>query len=313
MGSFPFPAPHGDKLKALVSNDKLPAGDLVRVEAQLARYHAWVAEMEAVTAETAGSAGRALLESLVAGLNRYKKSVEFDLIFCSAEDFLYRQKGQLKLDNTILEEFLPRLFDARLVPGLSRAEGLVCGPRGSFAGLSFSSPLLALSSGGVYLKRKDQDFSVTRKHNLTISRPDASGDIFSEDFYVSYFAAEVKTNLDKTMFQEASATASELKKATSGSRYILLCEWLDMVPVSTQLTAIDEVIILRRSRRIEAGIRKDFSTARGRQARAGWFESFLDSHPLSLEGFERFVFHLNACFPDAGHDTEAMVLDRGFF
>ena len=28
---------------------------------------------------------------------------------------------------------------------------------------------------------------------------------------ISYFATEIKTNLDKTMFQEAAATAGELK------------------------------------------------------------------------------------------------------
>lgn len=308
MVAVNFLTPHGDKLKALTSNGKLPATDLPRVEAQVARYDAWIAEMNAAQGE-----GRELLENLVAGLNSYKKSVEFDLIFCSDEDFLYRQKGQLKLDNTILEEFLPRLFDPRLVPGFGRQNGLECGPRASFAGLSFDSPLLALSCGGAYLKKKDQDFSVTRKHNLRISREDSPGDVFAEDFYVSYFATEIKTNLDKTMFQEAAATAGELKKATTGSRYILLCEWLDMTPISTKLTAIDEVIILRRSKRIGSGIRKDFSTANGRQEKADWFEKFLDDHPLSLEGFERFVFHLNECFPDAEHDAEDIVLDRGFF
>jgi hypothetical protein len=125
-------APHGDKLKALSNNNKLPDGDKYRLAAQIEIYEEWIANMDTLDGE-----GDALLGSLVDLLNGYKKSVEFDFIFCANDDFLYRQKGQLKLDNTILEEFLPRLFDARLVPGFDRQTGLECGPRASYAGLSF--------------------------------------------------------------------------------------------------------------------------------------------------------------------------------
>ena len=52
------------------------------------------------------------------------------------------------------------------------------------------------------------------------------------------------------MFQEAVTTAGELKRVSLGSRYILLCEWLDMTPVNTKLTAMDEVIVLRRTKRL---------------------------------------------------------------
>jgi len=300
--------PHGDKLKALLNNAKIPDGDKARVTAQIITYDTWVATMDDLQGE-----GDALLAALVESLNSYKKSVEFDLIFCSQDDFLYRQKGQLKLDNTILEEFLPRLFDQRLVNGLARQEGLECGPKKSFSGLSFDSPVLALSEGGAYLKAKDQDFSITRKHNMVITRSDKPADRFSKDFHVSYFASEIKTNLDKTMFQEGAATAAELKKSTTGSRYILLCEWLDMKPISTKLTAIDEVIILRRAKRIGSNIRSNFSTVQGRTKYKDWFEKFLDEHPLDIENFKRFVFHLDECFPDADHDAEDIVLGRGFF
>lgn len=303
-----YSAPHGDKLKALQGNEKLPDVDAPRVSEQIRRYDRWIASMNALQ-----SAGDELLVDLVTLLNEYKKSVEFDMIFCSEADFLYRQKGQLKLDNTILEEFLPRLFDERLVPGFGRQNGLECGPRASFAGLSFESPLLGLSEGGAFIKKKDQDFSVTRKHHIEITRSDNSRDKYSEEFHVSYFATEVKTNLDKTMFQEAAATASELKRATSGSKYILLCEWLDMTPINTKLTAMDEVIVLRKSKRIGSNIRSQFSTSRGRRENYKWFEKFLDDHPLSLDGFQRFVWHLNECFPTEEHDAADIVLERGYF
>lgn len=299
---------HGDKLHALVQNTKLPATDRPRVEGQIQAYDSWVARMDALEGE-----GDELLRKLIDLLNEYKKSVEFDLIFCSEENFLYRQKGQLKLDNTILEEFLPRLFDPRLIPGFTRQNGLECGPRASFAGLSFESPLLLLSNGGVYIKRKDQDFSVTRQHKLRITTPSNPDDVFEQDFHVSYFATEIKTNLDKTMYQEAAATAGELKRVSSGSKYVLLCEWLDMTPINTKLTAMDEVIVLRRAKRLASNQRSSFSTAEGRLNKREWYNEFLDSHPLSFEGFKRLVWHLNECFPVVEHDSEDIVLERGYF
>lgn len=170
-----------------------------------------------------------------------------------------------------------------------------------------------MASGGAYLKRKDQDFSVTRKHRVRIERDGSEDDAFVDEVHVSYFATEIKTNLDKTMFQEAAATAGELKRATTGSRYILLCEWLDMTPISTKLTAIDEVIILRKAKRIGSGIRSNFSTVEGRQASRQWFSDFLQQHPLSLEGFQRFIHHLNECFPIGDCEGEDYVLVRGYF
>lgn len=308
MVEIVYATPHGDKLRALVNNAKLPAADKDRVEAQIVKYDLWIADMASLTEE-----GDELLIRLIELLNIYKKSVEFDLIFCAQDDFLYRQKGQLKLDNTVLEEFLPRLFDPRLVPGFERQSGLECGPRASFAGLSFDSPLIALASGGAYLKKKDQDFSVTRKHRISITRPDNTEDRFEEDFHVSYFATEIKTNLDKTMFQEAAATAGELKRATSGSKYVLLCEWLDMTPINTKLTAMDEVIVLRKSKRLGSNVRSNFSTHQGRLDSRATYEQFLDQHPLALEGFQRFVWHLRECFPSEEHDAEDVILHRGYF
>ena len=80
------PTPHGDKLRALVGNDKLPASDRPGVDAAIVRYEAWTAEIEAIE-----GTGVKLVEPLVASLNRYKMSIDLDLIFDSQNDFLYRQ------------------------------------------------------------------------------------------------------------------------------------------------------------------------------------------------------------------------------
>jgi hypothetical protein len=299
---------HGDKLKALLTNNKLPIGDRERVEKAIERYAAWIDAMRAAKGD-----GKELLKVLVSELNEYKRYVEVDLIFDADDDFLYRQKGQLKLDNTVLEEFLPYLFDTRLVPGLGRIKNLNCGPQASFAGLSFASPFLSLDGGGVYLKLKDQDFSVSKSHRIMIADEPRSGSIYETKFYVSHFASEIKTNLDKTMFQEASQTAAELKRAVPGSTYILLCEFLDMTPITTKLTSIDEVIVLRKAKRLGSNVRSEFSTSAGRKKARKDYVGFLDKNPLKFECFERFISHLDSCFPEKEDDAEDVVLGRGYF
>jgi hypothetical protein len=299
---------HGDKLKALLINVKLPPADRKRVELAIEKYDSWISKLAAI-----GVKNEETLNFFVEKLNEYKRFIELELIFDSEDDFLYRQKGQLKLDNTILEEFLPFLFDVRLVPGLKRIKNLNCGPQSSFAGLSFASPFIPLQSGGVYLKLKDQDFSVAKAHKIIIGDEPDNKDSFEAKFYVSHFASEIKTNLDKTMFQEASQTAAELKRAVPGSRYILLCEFLDMSPINTKLTSIDEVIVLRKAKRLSSSVRAEFSTSNGRRRNRDNYESFLNDNPLRIECFERFVWHLTELFPEKEEDAEDVVLDRGYF
>jgi hypothetical protein len=299
---------HGDKLKALLVNTKLPPSDRKRVEKSISQYESWVAALSG-----AKGSGAVLLNDLVQLLNEYKLHIELELIFDANDDFLYRQKGQLKLDNTILEEFLPYIFDPRIIKGLARLKNVSCGPHASFAGLSFGSPFLPLNNGGVFLKLKDQDFSVSKSHHLRISDHAKSPDAYETSFVVSHFATEIKTNLDKTMFQEASQTGAELKRAVPGSRYILLCEYLDMTPITTKLTSIDEVIVLRKAKRLGSNVRSEFSTAAGRRASRSIYTSYLDKNPLRPECFSRFIWHLDECFPEHAEDEEDVVLGRGYF
>ena len=302
-----YPIPHGDKLRALVGNDKLPASDRSGVDAAIERYEAWIAESEAIE-----GTGRDLVEPLVASLNRYKTSIDLDLIFDSQNDFLYRQKGQLKLDNTVLEEFLPRLV-GRVFPDLLANRGLSLGPTKGFAQLRFDSNLLITTAGGgVTIRSKDHDFALARPLFIKASHHEDFRESREESTYLTYVATEIKTNLDKTMFQEASATAYDLKLALPYSRYFLLCEWLDMEPVSTAITAIEEVIVLRKAKRLPANVRQHFSTASGRIENRGVFERYLAEHPLSPQAFRRFLDHVERLLAD-GSENEQDVLDRGWF
>ena len=302
-----FPAPHGDKLRALLRNDKLPDRDRPAVEAAIDQYEAWIVEMQDLVIPE-----DRLVEHLVESLNRYKAALELDLIFDSRDDFLYRQKGQLKLDNTVLEEFLPRLVGRAFEPRITDL-GLTLGPINAFSQLRFDGSILnAPVGGGMVVRSKNQDFALSRPLYLKASHRADFTESSEKETYLAHMAVELKTNLDKTMFQEASATALDLKVAMPNSQYFLLCEWLDMPPISTAATAIEEVIVLRKARRMPANARARFSTAAGRAAARDMFARRLQEHPFAVDAFNRFLSHVDRLLGGENVD-ERDVMNRGWF
>lgn len=299
------PTPHGDKLRALLSNEQLPLDDQPRVRRAIEHYERWLQEMGQVQGPYSQ-----VIEQMVSLLNAYKRYIEVDLIFDSEHDFLYRQKGQLKLDNTIIEEFLPILLVTALKSRIQEYE-LSFGPTTCFSGIRFESSITSSQpGGGMEVREKDHDFAISRRLFIRTShQPDFQKSITAET-HIAYVAAECKTNLDKTMFQEAAATALDVKSAVPGANYYLLCEWLDMTPISASATAIDEIIILRKSRRLSSNVRARFHTKDGRRQNRAMFVEYLESHPFSAETFVRFLDHIRKMI---GDEDEKNVLARGYF
>jgi len=131
-----LPQPHYAKLTACLENTRLPDADREGVQEALRKYQEWRDRIESIDAGKPDT-----LEKLIAVTNQYKRFIELDLIFDSPENFLYRQRGQLKLDNSILEEFLPQLI-FRSLRGID--DSFEIGPRNTFTGLSFLSSLSLL-------------------------------------------------------------------------------------------------------------------------------------------------------------------------
>ncbi len=302
------PTPHRDKLRELLNNRKLPDEDRESVQQAIQRYDEWIGSMDAVALE-----GDEKVEALVDVLNEYKRFIELEVIWDSEADFLFRQRGQLKLDNSIIEEFLPRLVDPAIIPALE-GTSYVSGPRSTFSAAYFTATITGVPKGaGLQVRRKNQDFTVSRAAYLQASF-DAEfppEDTVTHKVYLAFVAAECKTNLDKTMFQEAVATAHDLKVAVPGSRYYLLCEWLDMTPISTQPTDIDEVIILR-GKRIASNRRSQFSSSKARKEARDWYANHLEENPIRSDRVLRLVEHMRSLFSEVQPESED-VLERGYF
>lgn len=304
-----YATPHLEKLEATLENSKLPASDCPRVNAAIQRYRQWITSLDGVQ----GDAGT-VIKRMVALLNEYRMYVDVDLIFDSPNDFLYRQKGQLKLDNSVIEEFLPRLLNNRVLPELD-ALGVVVGPTSSFSAAYFKSSLdTPQLGGGLEIRSKNQDFAIAKPLYLKASHQERFGDeaTIERQTFVSYVSVECKTNLDKTMFQEACATAHDTKMAVAGARYYLLCEWLDMTPLSTAPTDIDEVILLRMAKRINSNVREKYSTVAGRHEGKEQYVRYLTEHPFNPTMFERFVGHIKELIRHE-QPEERSVLDEGYF
>lgn len=300
--------PHGDKLRELGTNSKLPIDDRLRVERQIAIYEQWVTSMIQLT-----STGNQKVVDLVELLNNYKRSVELDLIWDSTGEFLYRQKGQLKLDNSILEEWFPWLIDPAIIPELEETV-LSVGPAKAYAATRFQS-VLKDNSGkpGLTIRSKDQDFAIGRpaflKASFSESFPPGLTDL--QGTFIAYIAAELKTNLDKTMFQEASATSHDLTIAVPGSHYFLICEYLDMTPISSAGTDITEVLVLR-GKRTGSQVRKSYSSPAFRQANRADYKANLDAVPIRHSVIQRFVDHVRMILQNQVADLSNAV-ERGYF
>ncbi|HAG85524.1 MAG TPA: Bpu10I family restriction endonuclease [Cyanobacteria bacterium UBA12227] len=300
-----FSRPHYTKLIACLNNRRLPEADKERLEEAIRKYDEWIAELEAIECGQADT-----VEKLVEPTNRYKRFIELDLIFDSSDNFLYRQKGQLKLDNTILEEFLPQVV-FRSLRGIGSSFEL--GPRKTFSGLSFLSSLGNPGQGGdPSIRTKDQDFILGKRLYLKSSFDPAFQDYKLIESHLGYVCAECKTNLDKTMFQEAVATSRDLKIAVPGSLYFLICEFLDMTPVSTVSTQIDDVLIVRKTKRMSANIRQEYRTPEERQLHRQDYIDFLDSSKYYPDVFQRMIDKIQALIDDTNPSMEH-VLEQGYF
>lgn len=298
-------SPHKKKLVALFKNPKLPTSDKQKEQQVYDMYNEWIEVLQDTSLQS-----ESYVERLVEATNRYKNFIDLDFIFCSEHDFLYRQKGQLKLDNTILEECLPYLVDERLVPGAFIKDNIFVGDEGCYAGLFFGTWTATEPKDQVFIKNKNQDFAVGKRVNITIK--DGSN-TEQRNLMVAYFAAELKTNLDKTMFQEASATARELKSNVHNSKYYLVCEWLDMTPIDSSTTSIDAVVILRKAKRLNSNIRSNFSTVDGRKASLEEYKKFIMSNPLDLDMFLLLVKVLNEALPLPDQESGAVKIEKGYF
>lgn len=239
--------PHKDKLISALSNRKAIADRDILQEA-LNAYNSWISSMNNLK-----EVGENRVRELVRLLNEYKNYLEVELIARQGSDFLKRQKGQMKLDNSVIEEFLPYLIDSRILSNLPTEFNLETGSQTSFMSLAFSpTSIQTLNVPQIILKEKDQDFTIGKSYYYKFSSDEQFSDqtTVMGKLFLAVLAIECKVNYDKTMFQECAGTAFRLKQGCPISKYYAVVEYLDMQPEDTRLTSIDNVFLLRKAKRL---------------------------------------------------------------
>jgi hypothetical protein len=294
------PAPHRDKLLAAIDNPKCSIADIELLRAALARYEQWLK-----SASEVASSGKERVIELTRLLDEYKTFLEVELLAKSQSVFLIRQKGQLKLDSSVIEEFLIQLVDRRVLEGLPDFE-LEIGPQTAFMSLAFTPASLGALGGRppIEVKEKDADFALGKTIYFKFS-PDPdfdAGNTTQGKVVLAVLAAECKVNLDKTMFQEAAGTAARLKQGCPMARYYLIVEYLDMEPEDCRLTAIDNVFLIRHAKRLPFGKRHKYEEVKRQH----------EGYPIDPEIVWQFCQEVQSFVNAVWYDSTT-ALQRGSF
>jgi hypothetical protein len=291
--------PHKEKLLAAIDNPKAKQ-DIELLKEALNAYNVWINGMKLLT-----STGTIRIREITALLNEYKDYLEVNLIATKGSEFLKRQKGQLKLDNSVLEEFLIHLVHPSILNNLPSFD-LETGPQTAFMSLAFrpSSISNLNEKPEVILKLKDQDFTIGKTIHYKFSSDAAFNTQKTIDgkFCLAVLAAECKINYDKTMFQECAGTAARLKQGCPIAKYYALVEYLDMQPEDTRLTDIDNVFLLRKVKRLSFEKRSILSEVKAQHR----------DFPISSDVIAMFVNEIQRFIDAIWYDPNAALM-RGSF
>jgi hypothetical protein len=291
--------PHLDKIKAALNNPKSNA-DLEILKEIHNEYNLWTKKMDNLK-----SKGDEKVKDLVKLLNEYKDKVEVNLIFEKGSEFLKRQKGQLKLDGSIMEEFLIRLMDISIIPELKDAS-FITGPNQAFMSLAFVPQdfnNLGLKPE-ILLKTKDQDFIVGKEIFYKFSSEESFGSKRTTEgkMALAVISAECKVNYDKTMFQECAGTAARLKQGIPYAKYFVIVEYLDMTPEDCRLTEIDNVLIIRKAKRLPFEKRTSIKDVKEQRK----------NNPIDYKIILKFVNEMRSFLSSKWYDPDE-ALRRGSF
>ncbi len=243
--------------------------------------------------------------------NSYKYSLEVELILSKGTPFIKRQRGQLKIGGSAIEEFFVHLFmspiwESKEVEDLIGSSAFNVGHGRSFMSFYFNPPSLNefQKRPFVRVKLKDQDFLFGKEifYKFATSKDFPTEQVEEGSIMVPVVALECKINFDKTMFQEAAATAEKLKEGFPVAKYYVVTEFLDMRPENLKITKVDNVFILRKAKRLSSDKRDKVSEV------AEYYKNF----PISSKVIYKLVKEIEYFFSSEWF-SEEKVLTRGSF
>jgi hypothetical protein len=216
-----------------------------------ARYNQWRELNERLTGPVAAPADTDddVLAKRVKLLSEYKD-------FIDQQHYAEHFDSRSNLHSTVLEEFMYYLFKD-LVAGLSSSA--LIGKSHTFKDLFIRADSFAgmLTSPSILVEKKDHDFAIGVRVNAEF-RSTGQQEGQKEDWDIPAVAIECKTYLDKTMLQDASTAAEQIKHRNPNAMYIVVAEWLKLSEdVNLPKSKIDQIYVLRKQKNTDREFRYD--------------------------------------------------------
>ncbi len=189
----------------------------------------------------------AIITERVKLLNEYKD-------FLDQQHYAEKFDSRSNLHSTVLEEFMYFLF-RDLVLGISK--NALIGKSHSFKDVFFRAPSYKemLIAPNALFEIKDHDFAIGVSVKTSMK---CQGSAISEDhdWDIPAIAIECKTYLDKTMLQDVSTAAEQLKQKNPNAMYIVVAEWLKLTEsVNLKKYKIDQIYVLRKQKNTDREFR----------------------------------------------------------
>ena len=219
------------------------------------RYNQWKSANEELVGPTAdaGANDSEIIAERVRLLNDYKE-------FLDQQHYAEKFDSRSNLHSSVLEEFMYYLFRA-IVRGISTTA--LIGKSHSFKDVFFRAPSYKemVKTPHALVEIKDHDFAIGASVKATMK---CEGSVTAEEhnWDIPAVAIECKTYLDKTMLQDVSTAAEQLKQKNPNAMYIVVAEWLKLTEsVNLKKYKIDQIYVLRKQKNTD----REFSYDAGYQ------------------------------------------------
>lgn len=214
-----------------------------------ARYDKWKSDNENLVGPSKihSEENDEVLKKRVELLNDYKE-------FLDQQHYAEKFDSRSNLHSSVLEEFLYYLF-RDLVQSIS--EHALIGKSHSFKDIFFRSSNYEdmVNKPNALIEIKDHDFSIGCSIAATmLCKGSEEPEIHKWD--IPAVAIECKTYLDKTMLQDVSTAAEQLKQKNPNAMYLVVAEWLKLTEsVNLKKYKIDQIYVLRKQKNTDREFR----------------------------------------------------------
>ncbi|MEW6594820.1 MAG: Bpu10I family restriction endonuclease [Thermodesulfobacteriota bacterium] len=182
-------------------------------------------------------------------LNTYKD-------FLDQQHYAEKFDSRSNLHSSVLEEFMFFLFKDIVA---SFSEHALIGKSHTFKDIFFRSSNYQhmIETPNALIEIKDHDFAIGTKISANMNCR-GSEVVENHIWDIPAVAVECKTYLDKTMLQDASTAAEQLKHRNPNAMYIVVAEWLKLTEsVNLRKFKIDQIYVLRKQKNTDREFRYD--------------------------------------------------------